>query len=200
MRYANRADGNPRHEPPVRTPSGESALPGAYSACCVSQRHTAASCMPHHDSHATSRCVSPIASHPSVTPSDESHAVRAEVARCLRLTLLSENVTNVEVRVGIRGFRKLIRIPVAAFVSVIRYTYRTSFLQFACTSDLKGRVPTLLTRLVAIPKLMNLPYILQEYFAQVDGAQSRCRCGRVGLLPVQMWQGASLVPMQIIEM
>jgi hypothetical protein len=30
-------------------------------------------------------------------PSDESHAVRAEVARCLKLTLVSENVTNVEV-------------------------------------------------------------------------------------------------------
>jgi hypothetical protein len=85
-----------------------------YAACCVSRRHTAACCMLHHDSHATSRCVSPIASHPSVTPSDESHAVRAEVARCLRLTLLSENVTNVEVCLPSV-------LPFAVFVSLFAF-------------------------------------------------------------------------------
>jgi hypothetical protein len=41
-------------------------------------------------------CVFPVAAHPSVTPSDESHAVRAEAARCIRLTVVSPNVTNVE--------------------------------------------------------------------------------------------------------
>ena len=58
--------------------------------CTHTQSHT------HTHTH-TCRCASPIASHPSVMPSDESHAVRAEVARCLKLTLVSENVTNVEV-------------------------------------------------------------------------------------------------------
>jgi hypothetical protein len=41
-------------------------------------------------------CTSPIASHPSVTPSDESHAVRAETVRCIRLTFIAEGVTKIE--------------------------------------------------------------------------------------------------------
>jgi hypothetical protein len=41
-------------------------------------------------------CACPIAHHPSVPPSDESHAVRAELSRCLRLTVLAEGVTRVE--------------------------------------------------------------------------------------------------------
>jgi hypothetical protein len=41
-------------------------------------------------------CACPIAAHPSVQPGDESHAVRAEVSRCIRLTLIAENATMVE--------------------------------------------------------------------------------------------------------
>jgi hypothetical protein len=79
-------------------------------------------------------CVSPIANHGSVTPSDESHAVRAEGARCMRFTVLARGVTNVE---------------------------------YACTLDLKGHFPTWLTNSQIIPSLMELPYDLQEYFAQI---------------------------------
>jgi hypothetical protein len=41
-------------------------------------------------------CASPVADHPSVAPSDESHAVRAEGTRVLRFTLVGDNVTSVE--------------------------------------------------------------------------------------------------------
>jgi hypothetical protein len=41
-------------------------------------------------------CLSPIADHPMVTPSDERDAVRAEAARVLRLTVIAQNVTRVE--------------------------------------------------------------------------------------------------------
>jgi hypothetical protein len=79
-------------------------------------------------------CASPIANHPSVERSDERHAVRAEVARCIRLTRISVGVTKVE---------------------------------YACTMDLKGRMPTWVTNRVALPALMALPYKLQTYFAQI---------------------------------
>ena len=41
-------------------------------------------------------CIYPIASHPSVTPSDERHAVRAEGTRFFRFTHIAEGITNVE--------------------------------------------------------------------------------------------------------
>ncbi len=41
-------------------------------------------------------CLSPIADHPTLTPSDERNAVRAEGARVLRLTVIAQNVTRVE--------------------------------------------------------------------------------------------------------
>lgn len=41
-------------------------------------------------------CSYPIADHPSLQPSDENHAVRAEAMRCLRLTYIDEKVTKVE--------------------------------------------------------------------------------------------------------
>ena len=41
-------------------------------------------------------CLSPIADHPTITPSDEGDAVRAEAARVLRLTVIAQNVTRVE--------------------------------------------------------------------------------------------------------
>jgi hypothetical protein len=40
-------------------------------------------------------CLSPIADHPTLTPSDERNAVRAEAAR-VRLTVIAQNVTRVE--------------------------------------------------------------------------------------------------------
>jgi hypothetical protein len=41
-------------------------------------------------------CSYPIAAHPSVTPSDEAHAVRGEGTRCFRLTFIEPSVTKVE--------------------------------------------------------------------------------------------------------
>jgi hypothetical protein len=41
-------------------------------------------------------CLSPTADHPTVAPSDERDAVRAEGARVLRLTVIAQNVTRVE--------------------------------------------------------------------------------------------------------
>ena len=41
-------------------------------------------------------CIYPIASHPSVTPSDERHAVRAEGTRFFRFTTIAEGITNAE--------------------------------------------------------------------------------------------------------
>ena len=41
-------------------------------------------------------CLSPVADHPTLTPSDERDAVRAEAARVLRLTVIAQNVTRVE--------------------------------------------------------------------------------------------------------
>jgi hypothetical protein len=41
-------------------------------------------------------CTYPIADHPTVRPSDESHAVRAEIVRCFRLTRLAHGATRVE--------------------------------------------------------------------------------------------------------
>jgi hypothetical protein len=41
-------------------------------------------------------CLSPVADHPTLTPSDECDAVRAEAARVLRLTMIAQNVTRVE--------------------------------------------------------------------------------------------------------
>ncbi len=41
-------------------------------------------------------CTYPIADHPTVQPSDESHAVRAELVRCIRATYLEEGATRVE--------------------------------------------------------------------------------------------------------
>ena len=41
-------------------------------------------------------CLAPIADHPTVTPSDESNAVRAEGVRALRFTVIAQNVTRVE--------------------------------------------------------------------------------------------------------
>jgi hypothetical protein len=41
-------------------------------------------------------CTYPIANHSTVEPSDESHAVRAELIRCIRLTRLAYGATRVE--------------------------------------------------------------------------------------------------------
>jgi hypothetical protein len=41
-------------------------------------------------------CTYPIANHSTVRPSDESHAVRAELVRCIRLTRLGHGATRVE--------------------------------------------------------------------------------------------------------
>ena len=41
-------------------------------------------------------CTYPIANHSTVRPSDESHAVRAELVRCIRLTRLAHGATRVE--------------------------------------------------------------------------------------------------------
>jgi hypothetical protein len=79
-------------------------------------------------------CNYPIANHSTVQPSDESHAVRAEGLRCIRLTRLSHGATRLE---------------------------------YACSVDLKGRCPTRLTNSFVVPKLMHLPFTLQEYFQQI---------------------------------
>ena len=79
-------------------------------------------------------CSYPIASHPSITPSDERHTLRAETEQCMRLTCIAEGVTTVE---------------------------------YACSTDLKGSFPTWLTNSLIIPTLTALPYMLQEYFAQI---------------------------------
>ncbi len=41
-------------------------------------------------------CTYPIANHSTVRPSDESHAVRAELVRCIRLTRLAHGATRLE--------------------------------------------------------------------------------------------------------
>ena len=41
-------------------------------------------------------CTYPIADHPTVRPSDESHTVRAEGVRCIRLTRLAHGATRLE--------------------------------------------------------------------------------------------------------
>ena len=41
-------------------------------------------------------CTYPIADHPTVQPSDESHAVRAELVRCIRATYLAQGATRLE--------------------------------------------------------------------------------------------------------
>ena len=69
-------------------------------------------------------CLSPVADHPSVSPSDESHAIRAEANRVLRFTCIAPNVTRVE---------------------------------YGCSVDLKGGVPTWVTNKIVIPQARALP-------------------------------------------
>jgi len=40
-------------------------------------------------------------------------------------------------------------------------------IEYACSSDLKGRVPSWLTDQLVVPTLMRLPYDLQTYFTHV---------------------------------
>ena len=90
---------------------------------------------------------------------------------------------------GFRTLRGRAFIAVGC-IAVVFALFALVDLQFACTSDLKGNVPTVITNRVVIPKLMNLPILLQEYFAQVGVRPSPgADMVGVGRVPVQMWPG-----------
>jgi hypothetical protein len=83
-------------------------------------------------------------------------------------------------RISAHDERHAVRAEATRSVRLTGVAHNVTFLEYACTLDLKGHIPRWITSNVAIPNLMLLPYTIQRYFQQIlPGDQWTADDGRV---------------------